>query len=472
MESSKLISLLKLLSAKEVKSFLSFCQSDITYVRGGVPELVAILIKEHPTYKSNNCDEKKIWTALFGKQKLNTKPLLHLLSNTTKALEVFLAIQKLVKNKWKSRLFFIEEMLDRRQERITQPYILAFAKQQRTEIPIHDHYYENSLITTELEYKYAMQNGGYFSGFKTLMLDLDCNYFFRKLKYYCEMLNQQNIFQDEINEQEIFLFKKTIENTAHKESLGIKIYLHILNLFLLPNQQTNYYTLKNSLYENESQIEPSEKRNLFTYLLNYCIRNLNTGGTTFLEELFFIYEFILDKKIILENNQLSEFDFKNIVTIALRLKKYDWAEKFMNIYGLLIETNNRENAIAYNQSRLLYAKGEYKAALRLVHKVNFTDVYYQLDSKILLLKIYYDLNDEDALLSQISALKIFLKRSREISKYQVQANFNFCTCLIALNKIRNGAVKNSIKLQSKLGVNRKIIDITWIEERLKALSIK
>lgn len=51
-------------------------------------------------------------------------------------------------------------------------------------------------------------------------------------------------------------------------------------------------------------------------------------------------------------------------------------------------------------------------------KVEFTDVFYQLDSRVLQLKIYFESDDYENLFYHISAFRIFLKRNNSISENQ------------------------------------------------------
>ena len=49
-------------------------------------------------------------------------------------------------------------------------------------------------------------------------------------------------------------------------------------------------------------------------------------------------------------------------------------------------------------------------------KVEFNDVYYHLDSKSLLMKVYFELDEYDAFSSLVDAFKIYLRRNQTISE--------------------------------------------------------
>lgn len=54
--------------------------------------------------------------------------------------------------------------------------------------------------------------------------------------------------------------------------------------------------------------------------------------------------------------------------------------------------------------------------MRLLREVEFTDIFYNLDAKVMLLKIYYELEEDEAFLSLAASFKIFLSRTRLINE--------------------------------------------------------
>ena len=69
----------------------------------------------------------------------------------------------------------------------------------------------------------------------------------------------------------------------------------------------------------------------------------------------------------------------------------------------------------YNLVDLYYYKKELGKALEYLHKVEYSDVFYALNSKEMLLKIYYEMNEEEALHNLLASFRIYLKRNKLIS---------------------------------------------------------
>ncbi|MBK9108077.1 MAG: hypothetical protein IPM92_06735 [Saprospiraceae bacterium] len=97
----------------------------------------------------------------------------------------------------------------------------------------------------------------------------------------------------------------------------------------------------------------------------------------------------LKTDVILVNGEISPWSFKNIITLALRLGKYNWVENFISDYGPRISNIYRENAVNYNSASLFFYLKAYNKAIPLLQIVQFDELTYGFRSakSILLLAI-------------------------------------------------------------------------------------
>jgi len=122
----------------------------------------------------------------------------------------------------------------------------------------------------------------------------------------------------------------------------------------------------------------------------------------------------------------------------------------------LLPDSFKKDALHFNLAEVNYATKNFEAAQDHLLKVSYSDLNYYLGARILLAKIYYELNDEEPLLSLISAFTIFLKRNKDLSPNIKDSCLSFCDVLYQL--IRKHA-KHLAKLESK------IIDSPFLAER-------
>lgn len=309
-------------------------------------------------------------------------------------------------------------------------------------------------------------------GLEKLLQEMDANWITNRLKFSCEMFNRGLTLgqQSNIAIEQVLQFLPL--NTNPKLLLA-RLYRLVYLTLTQATETTHYYLLKENLQNHLQQIDPQESTELFTFLQNYCIRRINAGEPSFLQELFSNYKLLLQTKLILKDGVLGEFDFKNILTVSIRLKEIEWAHQFIQEYAKLLPNQHQANAIQYNQARLFYAEQKLKQALKALTTVEYTDVYYHLDSRILLTKIYYDLEDIESLFSSIQSFRQYLARTKRISVTQQKLYFNFISVIKRLGMLIDGSKVDLSKLENFLAENPQTADITWLKERVeKAKSTK
>ena len=63
---------------------------------------------------------------------------------------------------------------------------------------------------------------------------------------------------------------------------------------------------------------------------------------------------------------------------------------FIELHLHHLPPNERDNAHTYNSAMLCYYRKQYRQAVKLLQTVEFTDLYYQLDARSILLKVYFE----------------------------------------------------------------------------------
>ncbi|MBX7181245.1 MAG: hypothetical protein K1X82_03955 [Bacteroidia bacterium] len=302
-------------------------------------------------------------------------------------------------------------------------------------------------------------------GLNKLILEMDAYWITNRLKFSCEMLNRGLTLgqQSNMGMEQVLNFMPPNDNPKF---LLAHLYRLVYFTLTYPEESKHYFQLKELVKELLHQIEAQETTEIFTFLQNYCIRRINAGQPDFLQELFSNYKLLLQSKLILIDGVLGEFDFKNILTVSIRLNEINWAHQFITDYSTLLPKQHQANAIQYNLARLFYAEKNLKQALKSLTTVEYTDVYYHLDSRILLTKIYYDLEDIESLFSSIQSFRQYLSRTRQISSTQQKLYLNFLSVIKRLGMLKDGSKVDLLKLEAFLKENPQTADISWLKERI------
>ena len=170
--------------------------------------------------------------------------------------------------------------------------------------------------------------------------------------------------------------------------------------------------------------------------------------------------------------RLSEWDYKNIVTIGMRLNEDIFVEKFIHQYKHFLMEESRDNAYTYNLAYFYFYQKQYDKTIALLQDVHFSDIYYHLETKTLLLKTYYELNESISLFALADTLKVYLFRTAKIPDYQKQIRNRFISFITKMMRIKLGGKNNASQLLQQLNKNKKVSDFTWLNDKINALMKK
>jgi len=293
------------------------------------------------------------------------------------------------------------------------------------------------------------------------------------------MLNRQNIVKQEyeIGYLDLVLGLVAADEGLQQRFPAIAIYYCIAMTLQDSANEAHYHRLVGLLAEHSHGFPKVEVRTMYDYAQNYCIKKINTGKGEYLKALFELFKTLLDNGVILMDGELSQWDYKNIVTVATRLGEHTWAEQFLHQYKDQLPLPDRENAYTYNLANFYYSMRQYGKALQLLRDVQFTDVYYGLGARSLLLKVYYEAGEFDPLYSLVDSFSIYLKRNELVSPYQYTAHMNLVrfTKRIADLKLRSfGSNKDALKkdadkLLKRMATAGDITNANWLREQVGLL---
>lgn len=266
------------------------------------------------------------------------------------------------------------------------------------------------------------------------------------------------------------------EVSTYLEYPAIAVYYQALKT-IQNGKVEDYQTLKSLLAKNLHIFPNTEISKVYDYALNFCIRQINQGNHAFYKEILELYKFLLDNTIIFVNGYLAQWDYKNIITVGTRLGETNWTEQFILDYKEHLPPKDRENAFIYNLASFYYSTKAYQKSLQLLHEVKFTDASYHLGAKIIQLKSFYELEENEPFYALIDAFKIYVLRSKDISAYRKQANLNlikFAKRIYRLKEQQDLISPSSFtqkwkSIHDRLEKTQNIANKNWLEACLKHL---
>ncbi len=247
---------------------------------------------------------------------------------------------------------------------------------------------------------------------------LDYAYFSKKLRQSCLALSHQSVYNTEYQFGMLNEILTYVEQNDLLRIPAVSIYYYGYQLLSKGDDPEYFQAYKKILTECKNQFEQDELGDLYILGINYCIKKYNAGERAYLSEEFDLYKDGLNFGVLIKNNVISRYTYRNVVTLGLVLKEYEWVENFIHTYQDLLDQKSREGAFSLSLAQLEYSRKNYDHALQLLQKSNYKEVLLNLAAKTVMLKIFYELEEFDILSAHLSAMKIFIRRKKMIAYHR------------------------------------------------------
>ncbi len=416
MENTRLVALLQTFDRKEQRELRKFVASPYFNQRQDVVDLCELLIK---------CLNEKL--PITGKEEL-----FHQLYGPDEAFDdhkVRMAmsfLMKLAEQYLLQREFFSDEIgaktrlaaiyrqrsLPRHFERTMREVQEVHQQQQYRNADFHTR--EQRMLTEQFRFNLA-QRRTVDHNLQAITDHLDLAYFAQKLRQACTLLSHQAVYKKEYDFGLLDAVLKQVEAQNLFAHTAISVYYYCYKAFVQPDETTHFIQLKNLLVSDGDKFPPDEIADLYLLAINYCIGQYNKGRQSFLADEFDLYKISLERGYLLNNGSISKFTYRNAATVGMALKEFDWVERFLHGFKGKLEKSQQESMFAFNLARLEFERRNFGKALQLLQKTTSNDILFDLASRALILKIFYETEALDALESHLDAMQRFIRRKDVIS---------------------------------------------------------
>jgi len=305
------------------------------------------------------------------------------------------------------------------------------------------------------------------------------------LYYYSAAINREQILQTDYEYPLLPSILKFLEQ--HPEDLKMP-FIHawycVVKLLQQPATGQHFYTILDILQQHQSRFSSSGLRQLFGFVLNYCSNRVLLGDLSFLQHSFKLYDQALNEGFLFVDNKLSPHHYIRIVKKALEFEKIAWTITFIEQYATKLNSSYKKEVIALSNAMVCYSQNNFSEANQKLSTLGKTeDVFYELDYKILLLKIYYsfivkqkDNSYEEALGNLTESLRIYLlPQRRKLMAEQIRKGYtNFLSCFKKLWKC-NGQKGEKItqtvqKFQKEVNQTSPLFEKAWLLKQSNTLN--
>lgn len=474
MVTNKFFDLLSTLSFKTSKRFLDFAQSPYFNKSEDIKRFVQLSVENLP----ENAVDESIFQSLYPQEPYKRDKLYRLRSDSLILLEKFIVYDQVNPNEginYLSLLFYYVQNdlkdhfddgykfwnLKRKDNSVNTPelYYEAFQEEQLIQFSVSKNKVRaehNKLPETES----ICLNAFYYMSLFEKQLYL--------LEAYYTTSRSQNI--SDLTAK----LEKTLDKVLKNEMLRHNILVKILTLsFEMLRQQDalKYFDeIKQLLTLHLKKLPIIFVQNQYTRLNNFCLRQINLGKKEYAEIQFALYQHQIQEKVMYnEKGKVALSNFKNILVIAIRLGKDEWAASFLEEHKDKLVSENPVMVYQYCQARILFEQKKYSEAKKLLANVKMKDLFHAFDVRRMLIKSYYELKDTLMASTELDRFHVYINRKKKISEQQVERNRLFANILKKIMDYMQGDIRKKTKLLAELTKEKGIAERNWLIQKVNEL---
>jgi hypothetical protein len=469
MNGSKLLKLFKSLDRHDIQRIGKFVHSPYFNHREDVRRLFDYLEK-HSDMPLSYLRKEKAFPVVFPNEKaFDVQKMLYAMSFLLQNIRQYLLLDGFEHDPLQGQIYLLQAFRQRGMNDFFEK-TLKDAHEQAEKQPFRHadfHYAQYRLLVEEYEFQYRRKRS---SDLKLQESSDELMYFYLAdmLRQACaaaalHVVNEKEAYETPLLEAAL----KIIEEKNLTKLPAIGAYYHAYHALTSEDTEGAAFRSLKAILVNHWQAFPiAELRDLHVVTINYCIRRINRGLKEYEDESLALYKFGLENGILLENNTISDYTYRNILNASLKVGDYAWARQFLDDYKDCLPDSQRSNMYNYGMASLYFRQMDYSKAMTLLQKTSLKEVLFNLDARRMLMRIYYDFDEKLALSSLIDSTKIFIQRQKNMG-YGREHYWNLTCFLQKMIKTDLKNAKNRTILRGEVEAENAVAEKEWLLEKLK-----
>lgn len=425
MQDSVLLEVISSFRKVELNRLRQFVVSPFHNQRQDVVGLLDLLTENYPSGDAASFSKEIAFAHVYPGEPYDEKKIRYTMSFLYTLIKSFLSYEEFIDAPVNEKIHCVKAL---RKRGLTRPFEREYAvvKQAVDRQPWRDaNYHFAQYLLHEERYEFTnARRRTEAESFQEMADELTVYFVAQRLKQACAALSHKAVSKAEYQLDFITQIIDFLQNKNLNDYPVIEVYYHCYMALSATGLSSSFEKVKMLIRDNGHFFPRDELKDIYLLAINYCIRQLNEGHQAFLNEVFGLYQQGLEQEVFFENGLLSRFTYNNILRAALALKAFDWAEQFLHQYRERIDPKYRDSVFNYNLAVLYFRKPDYTRAMHLLQRAEFKDPLHNLDGRRMLLRIYFDLGEWDALGSLLDSFKTYLYRQKKVLGYHFDSYLN------------------------------------------------
>lgn len=179
--------------------------------------------------------------------------------------------------------------------------------------------------------------------------------------------------------------------------------------------EDEFKEFENLIVDNLEKFSPEFKIQSWGNLITPLILKLIPKDKKYYNDAFRINEYFDKLNLFNQSNErISISLYRDVFGVALMVKEFDWAERFIERYSGFLEEGSKENEKNYSLGRLLFQQKKYEDSIEFLSKVKFHQVYEKINVRFYYLMNYIELKSYQSAISMLNSIRQFYLESKEI----------------------------------------------------------
>ena len=463
-DKANILSLINSLSKSEKRSCGRWIKKKYDGLRKDIPQLFMVLSRES---KRSGKNKESVFREVYGLKTFDDTSLRKAISILKKEIEAFLVFNALKNDQVRYQIMLSEIYRQRGLEKFFHQNIVRLEKEiNQSPVATSFKYFQKYQLATE-QYEFDSQmKRQQFDYLQEMTDDFSDFYVLEILKRACHLRSHQSFTSTEYEIKHLDMAMEYARNIPLDKEPAFRIYYLIFSAGEEGSDGVSFDALREALEVHWEAFPQQEIRDIYLLSVNHCIRQLNQGSRVFLLEAFRLYKSAIAKNVLYENGKLTPFTYKNIISIALALGEKDWAYRFLHEQKEFLHAGHRENTFAANLATYYYKIGQFEQAMELLQKVHFRDPYDNLQYRTLLMRIYYQLGEENALEHHLESFASYLYRHKNLGYHKgLYQNLIKVMRKIMRSNLRDRSVRD--RLIHEIETNEQLAEKSWLTNQLE-----
>ncbi|MEM0999081.1 MAG: hypothetical protein AAGN35_18625 [Bacteroidota bacterium] len=332
-----------------------------------------------------------------------------------------------------------------------------------------DHAYEVESNLAELQAKKSLRSE--FENFDRLITLMDHSYTVKRLQLGYYALTSSRVTGKVTKIPGLDQFLDELGDRIETQPLLIRMLYYRYMTLAQEGNPTHFHRLRSLLEEHAAGLSYDLAVELYEGILSHSIYRVNAGDPDFLPELLRVYQGMLRGGYLVDEDHLPAAHFKNIVVVAARAGELAWADWFVDQYGPQIKPDLRASALTYNQAVIDYFRQRFSPSEKGFQIITGDpqDLYYGVDARVYLLRIYYETGNFDGMDSLSHSFRVYLTRNRSLPAGRKEKYYTFLALYRRLMNIAPRDAERVRKLREDILASPRIAPRAWLLEKVQVL---